>query len=531
LMKLLENQYAVLVLCLLTVPAAAAIAITWPQYAAGAMALVAVASLSVRFVQNRALKALCYMLLGFISFWGAGNALFVPLGMEVQLFSFLPFLLLGITNATAALVAYNDGYINGLIFASAGLIAILFTKGPLDTGGADRFLITAMGFTAASFLFVMFASWAKSAAWALYNAFKASIAAGVIYGLLYLLRLYDVNALNFSNFGALYAKLSGPFINVLWMSLLANVFIVGIALLGYELLLYVFALRRSVAPDRVLLMKAGEVVGEEDPYAQLVTRLEKFFKEFSNYDVGEAAETLAGMEKEYYELARVRADAPLRQNAGKMLMEARSLLLGLKLEGEKVPAAAPQPSKAGRLEKKPELWAIPKGSVVLLEGPIGSRKEEFGLGLLAAALKGGSKCAVVSFEPEKEEEYIGEKGVQLVKVEQNINDMALSISHALEANPDFMFFNVLYWLIPNHPVQTLSGFLASTAKKLKKSGATAVFVMENEMVSPQELSTLESIFDGILEFSVAEKDGYSHSRYRVKEFKFKKFDPDWREYW
>ncbi len=121
--------------------------------------------------------------------------------------------------------------------------------------------------------------------------------------------------------------------------------------------------------------------------------------------------------------------------------------------------------------------------------------------------------------------------VQLVKVEQNINDIALSISRALEDGPEFVFVNILYWLVPNHGISTLSGFLSSTAKKIKKAGATAVFVMEEEMVSPQELSTLESLFDGILQFAVSEEGGTSHSKYRVKEFKFKKFDAEWRDYW
>lgn len=528
-MGILENEYAVLAICLLSIPIAAAIALLLPQFAMASLLLVAFASISVRFVRNRALKALSYLLLGFVSFWIAGNALFVPLGMEVQLFSFLPFIFLGVANATAALIAYNDGRMNGLMFASAALAAIIFTKGPLDTGGVDRFLITAMAFAAASCVFVMFASWAKDAKWAVYNALKGGIVAGFIYGAVYLLRLYDINAINFSDFAAVYARLSGPFINILWVSLVANFFIVSVALLLYELVLYLLAMKRSVKPDMVLLSESGRVAAEEDPYGSLVARLEQFFKEFSNYDVDQAATVLSTMEAEYYSLAREQGEAPLKQNAGKMLMEARSLMLGLKLESERpAPLQAPE---APRRPKKAEEMEIPVGSAVLLEGPIGSRKEEFGLNLLKKALKSGKKCAVVSFEPDKENEYVGEDGVQLVRVEQNINDMALAISRALEDNPEFLFFNILYWLVPNHGISTLSGFLASTSKKLKKAGATAVFVMEKEMVSPQELSTLESLFDGILEFTVSEDGGMPHSRYRVKEFKFKKFSSEWRDYW
>ena len=529
-MGLLENQSAVLTACLLTVPVAAVIAVFLPDASMAAMFLLAAASVFVRFVENKALKVLCYILLGFISFWIAGNALFVPLGMEVQLFSFIPFLFLGAANAAAALVAYNDGYISGLIFASASLISIMLTRGPLDAGGIDRFIITAIAFAIASCSFVLFATWAKNAKWAAYNALKASVVAGFIYGIVYIMRLYDVNALNFSDPMAAYAKLSGPFLNILWISLVANFFMVALALLTYELALYLFSIRRNVKPDSVVLVEFGKEVPEKDPYSPLVARLEKFFRDFSNYDVDQAASVLSTMETEYYALSRSLGDAPLKQNAGKMLMEARSLLLGLKLESERPAQIVPQ-AEAQKPRRKRGEFEIPRGTVVLLEGPIGSRKEEFGLEMLKKAFEEGRKCAIVSFEPEKESEYLDAEGLQLVKVEQNINDMALAISRALEDNPEFIFFNILYWLVPNHGISTISAFLASTARKVKKVGATAVFVMENAMVSPQELSTLESLFDGILEFVVSEEGGVQHSRYRVKEFKFKKFDSDWREHW
>jgi len=168
---------------------------------------------------------------------------------------------------------------------------------------------------------------------------------------------------------------------------------------------------------------------------------------------------------------------------------------------------------------------------VLVEGPIGSRKEEFCLDMMKAHLAEKEKCMIVSFEPEREAGYLGEdKLLMQVKVEQNLNDIALSVSRALEDRPSFMFLNILYCLVPNYNTNTVSDFLSSTIKKLKRAEVTGIFVMEEEMLSPQVLSTMESLFDGVVEFATEEEGGRPRSKYRVKEFKFKKFDASWREY-
>ena len=67
-------------------------------------------------------------------------------------------------------------------------------------------------------------------------------------------------------------------------------------------------------------------------------------------------------------------------------------------------------------------------------------------------------------------------------------------------------------------------------KKIKKSGATGIFVMEREMISTQMLSTVESLFDGIIEFQIREEGDEFVSYYRVKQFKLKEFDTNWREF-
>lgn len=527
-MELLKNKYLVTVVCYLLVPLAVWAVLSVPQYPHLGMLVVLAGAVLARLIPNRAVKTLCYLSLGFVSFWAAGNALFVPLGQEAKLFSFLPFVVLGLANGTAAVVAYNDGYVNGIIFASAALVSILFTKGPLDAGGVDRFFLTALIFAAASAVFVLFASWAKGAKWAVYNALKASLVAGAIYGFIYVLRIFDISVLNFSRLNELFAMLSPVLLNIWWASLVSNFFVVALIMGAYELGLYLLDLRRSPHGDVVMFAKAGEAAAVEgDPYAELLSEAEKFFGEFSKYDQARATQILGELEARYSELAK-KKESPLKANVGRLLMEARGLLLGARFEITARPAEAERPKRPLKEEK---LFEAPEGAAILVEGPIGSRKEEFCMDMLKKRLDAKERCMIVSFEPDREAGYIG--GGELlaqVKVEQNINDMALSISRALEEKPKFAFFNVLYYLLPNYNVTTICGFLASTLKKLKGAGATAIFVMEEEMLAQQALSTIESLFDGVVQFATAEEGGKPHSHYRVKELKFRKFDASWREY-
>jgi len=535
-MRLTENQYLMAALCFLLIPIAVYLGAFVPGYSFAAFIPLALSALLARLLKAKPIKSLCYLALGFASYWIAGTALYAPLGSEWRMLSFIPFLGLACANAIAALVTYNDGEVAGTLFAGASLVAVLLTKGPLDSGGIDRFLITGLLFALASVIFVKFTAWARGAGYASYNALKASIVAGLIYGLIYVLRVFDISVLDISKPGQAIAVVSPIFANAWWATAVTGFFAISVILVLYELGLYILGLQRVVAEDYVALVRIGETADLEkkDPYVALVAKLEDFFERFATYDVTRAAKLLWELEQEYYSLASKGTGSPVKANAGRMLVEARGMLLGTKLEA--LPVAMPAPKEAARggagATRRMEPIDVPDGTVVLVEGPIGSRKEGFCLDLLKKRLDKGEKAMVVSFEPEKEGEYVGDdENLRLVKVEQNINDMALSISRALEEKPKIVFFNILYWLAPNYSVTTLSGFLASTLKKLKASKSAAIFVVEQEMLSPQMLSTLESVFDGVIEFATPEDGGKAKSKYRVKEFKFRKFDAEWRDYW
>lgn len=176
---------------------------------------------------------------------------------------------------------------------------------------------------------------------------------------------------------------------------------------------------------------------------------------------------------------------------------------------------------------------LQRGDVVLVEGPIGSRKEEFCLSLAKSEISKGKRVVLASFAPEREAALFNEaerKNIIEKKLEPEINEMALMVSEMLESKPDLVYFNIFHELYPKYTAKELSTFVEATIKKLKNAGATALFVLDKDVFSQQELSTLEGLFDGVVEFDVRALPGKVKIFCHVKEFKFRTFNPDWIEY-
>ena len=188
----------------------------------------------------------------------------------------------------------------------------------------------------------------------------------------------------------------------------------------------------------------------------------------------------------------------------------------------------------GLLKRRPKLsLPLAAGDILLIEGSAGSRKEEFGLALLRQEIKKGKKAAIISFAPEREASVFTpdeRQHIEQAKVEPEINEMALSISRLLAGKPDIAYFSVLQGVHPKYSIKEISSFLESTMRKLKAAGTTSLFVLDNDVLSPQDISTLEEFFDGVLEFDLRESAGRIRVFHRVKEFKLRKFSPEWAEY-
>lgn len=175
---------------------------------------------------------------------------------------------------------------------------------------------------------------------------------------------------------------------------------------------------------------------------------------------------------------------------------------------------------------------FPPGSIVLVEGRVGSGKEEFCLNMIHNVLGRDNFAAVLSHDPVKEEGWFreGEKNrIIFTKIGPDINEISWSISKVLAAKPKEIFFNIMDLLMPKYNAEELTDFLNTNFKKLRNAKCGAVFCVDKG-VDEKNLSAIEGLFDGIVEFQLQEEKGRLSSYFRVKEFKLKKMDAKWRRF-
>jgi len=317
----------------------------------------------------------------------------------------------------------------------------------------------------------------------------------------------------------------------LWLSLVSNGFVILVGLIAHDLTMYAFELRREIRNGDVLYYKGvpkeekSEEEGEEDPFSSIILRLRKFIQDLPEYDSSAASNVLTRFDAEFNALSS--------QYSGGSKEKAKSLLAKAKRMVKEL-TESEEPRKPPKLSfKKSDMIELPKNTALLVEGPIGSRKEECCLRFLKLELQKGKRVAICSYEPEAELQWFNEQDrsrIGLFKVEPNITEMSLMITKAVESKPEIIYFNILYKLLPAYSSDVLAEFISSNLKKLKKAGITGIFVMEKEMISTQMLSTIESLFDGIVEFQIREEGDELASYYRVKGFKLKEFDTNWKEF-
>lgn len=490
-------------------------------------------ALVVRQLKSRPVKILCYISLGFASYLAVANSFIVPIGSEMLLFSFVAFFMLALANAIGVLIGYSDSYIYGGVYSAGAVLALLLEKGPVDFGSIDRFVIGVILFACSSFIFVHLISRKNKVSESIFSILLGSVVSAILMTAIYSMRFFSIDMLYQGQLDKLSRNISPLFVNMLWLSVVSNGLLILVVLMAHDLVMYALELTREVRSDGTVYSKisakAGEVAVEvpeegEDPYASLMLRLKKFIQDLPQYDVSAASNVLTRFDAEFNSLEGYESN--LSGDTKALLSKAKKLLK--ELEGSEEPRKPPKLTV-----KKSEMLELPKGNVILVEGPIGSRKEECCLRQLKLEIQRGKKAAICSYEPEEETQWFNKderSRIETFKVEPNITEMSLVITKIVESRPEIIFFNILYKLLPAYSSDVLSEFLSSNIRKIKKAGITAIFVMEREMISPQVLSVVESLFDGIIEFQIREEGDELVSYYRVKEFKLKDYDTNWREF-
>ncbi|MEM4390068.1 MAG: hypothetical protein QXG98_05395 [Candidatus Micrarchaeia archaeon] len=325
---LYRQPFIVLVACFVLLGAAIVSEGAFPLAAPFLLVLIAFVSMLVVGIHDKAIKTMCYFALGFTSYWMVGDAFFVPFGEEWRLFSFIPFLMLGIANATAALIGYADGYVSGCIFVSASVLSLLVARGPLDFNSVDRFLIGIVLFAVSAFLYVHYVTRTEEVRQTLKGIAKATVLASLLLGVVFAIRFFDISVLEPENLAlVLSGRFVTVFLNIVWLSIVANGFFAALAVLLFNIALYSFDYVRQVADDGsvALIKMAREEVGEEaeerDPYAPLMTEMKKFLKEAGRYDRIKATEIVARF-REQFNVLSAKYDVPGKERALALLRQA-----------------------------------------------------------------------------------------------------------------------------------------------------------------------------------------------------------------
>lgn len=523
-----KYRHGVLFVCLAVAAAAIWLFSFHPAYLPLLFIATAVMPLLVRQIRSRPVKMLSYLSLGFVSYLAVAQAFIVPEGNEEMLFSFIPFLLLAVANAVGVLIGYSDSYVCGGVYTSGAVLALLFGKGPVDFVSMDRFVIGIVLFTCSSFAFVHLISRESKVRDALWSIIEGCVVAAILLTVMFSIRFLSIEVFYPPQFDILSRKVGPLFVNLLWRLLVSNFFVILLGLIIHDLMMYAFELRREVRGEEVFYSKAGVVAEErgegEDPFTSFILRVRKFVQDLPDYDAGGASNVLRRFDVEFEALS-AEHESPLRDEAKALLAKAKKLVRDLEeSEVQRKPKLS---------FKRSEMIELPKSTTVLVEGPIGSRKEEYCLRFLKLELQKGRNVAICSYDPDDELQWFGkeERGrIEPFRVEPDITEMSLVITKVAESKPAMAYFNVLYKLIPSYSADVLAEFLSSNLRKLKKGGVTGIFVMEKEMISTQLLSTIESMFDGVIEFQIREEGDELVSYYRVKEFKLKEFDTNWKEF-
>jgi len=521
-----KYRHGVLFLCLALAALAVWVFSYHPAYLPALLAGVAVMPVLVRQIKSRPVKILSYLSLGFVSYLAVAQSFIVPEGSEELLFSFVPFLILAVANAIGVLIGYSDSYVCGGVYTAGAVLALLFGKGPVDFLSVDRFVIGIVLFTCSSFVFVQLISRNSGVRESIWSVIEGCVVAALLFTVMFSIRFLSIEMIYPIQFDVLSKKVAPLFVNLLWRLLVSNSFVIILGLIIHDLMMYAFELTRQIEGGEVLYSKMGvkrEEEGEEEVFSSFILRLRKFIQDLPDYDVSAASNVLRRFEVEFEALS---AEHEGGDEAKALLAKAKKLVK--ELEDEEIPKKQRQLSF-----KRSDMIELPKNSTVLVEGPIGSRKEEYCLRFLKLALQKGKSVAICSYDPDEELEWFSkeERGrIEPFKVEPDITEMSLVITKVAESKPEVAYFNVLYKLLPSYSGDVLSEFLSSNLRKLKKGGVTGIFVMEKEMISSQLLSVVESLFDGIIEFQIREEGDELVSYYRIRTFKLKEFDTNWREF-
>ncbi|MEM3400159.1 MAG: hypothetical protein QXP42_04990 [Candidatus Micrarchaeia archaeon] len=449
-------------------------------------------ALWAKFTHGDVRRSVIYIITGISCFIAIADLFRGSLYAQI---SFIPFLAFAIVNAIAALLVYSDSYKSGAVFVVSSLIAFLIAWGPSDFGSIDAFLLSIALFALSSYSFAHMVSNAEDIRDALLGIIKACIIAAILVSVVFSIKAYKAGITD-------QKKLMTLFLDVAWYSVVSNFFVIMIFIILFEMFVLGLDYRRVFEDGKVVFAPIREEdekpeereEEEKDPYIPLIKEMRIFKESLGKVDTIELTDTIGRFAEELSFLA-AQHDTPKRQEAERLLEEIRRA--GTKAQAEKMkPFSLPESEKI---------------STILVFGPMHSMKKEFCYGLLKTELEKGNKVGIITRD-RKEQEYWFKKHLQknllenliFIEVRENLTEAGVGISKSIEKWVKLVYFSLLPTLLLKEKFENVIDFVSFNTEKLKKAGVRGIFLVESESISAINLSSLELLFDCVLEMKMPE---------------------------
>jgi len=149
---------------------------------------------------------------------------------------------------------------------------------------------------------------------------------------------------------------------------------------------------------------------------------------------------------------------------------------------------------------------MPAGSIVLVEGPVDSKKSRASHAFLVEKALKGEKVAVISFHKGVHEKFFQEKKlggsglVKVVEADNELTDLGMTFSSLISWGAKIIYAPILSEAIIKSKFDEVAKFVSFNTKKSKNAGVTVVFGVDTDSVPKTNVAALEVMMDGVIEF-------------------------------
>ncbi len=173
---------------------------------------------------------------------------------------------------------------------------------------------------------------------------------------------------------------------------------------------------------------------------------------------------------------------------------------------------------------------LPPGSLILVEGPLDSRKGIVCSGFLKGVIEAGGKGAIISATPSEHMPWFEKnlkkellENVEVVEAARNLTEMGVLVSDALSWGAGAVYIPALSVLLVNEKLENIMEFVRFNSEKTRKKGAYLLFTIDPDATAKANITSIEPLADCVVELKT--EDG---EFVRIKKLPGAEADLEWK---